>query len=74
MGPLTVSWLGDWAYRRSTRSRWVLWASAAMFAGLLWSSLDAPWSWIATAPFLAFGMLLFHAAEKRQRDEALRDR
>ena len=69
-----LSRLSDWAYRRSTRSRWVLWASAAMVAGTLWSTLDAPWSYLATAPFLAFGLLLFQAAEKRQRDEALRAR
>ena len=69
MGPLRVTGLSAWAYGLSTRSRWVLWVSAAMVAGLLWSALEAPWSWLAAAPFLAFGMLLFQAAEKRQRDD-----
>jgi hypothetical protein len=69
VGPLSVKRLSDWAYGLSTRSRWVFWVGAAMVAGLLWSGLESPWSWLAVAPFLAFGLLLFQAAEKRQRDD-----
>jgi Flp pilus assembly protein TadB len=71
---MTSVWhrLSRWAYGLEARRRWVLWVLLALVAAMLLTALPSPWSWVATLPIAAFGVLLFAAQERRQRDEAQR--
>lgn len=66
--------LSAWAYDLESGRRWRLWAVMAVVAAALVTALPSPWSWVTTLPIAAFGVVLFSAQARRERDEQERRR
>lgn len=62
--------LSGWAYGLEDRRRWGLWVLLALVAAGILTVLPSPWSWVATSPIAAFGVLLFASHARRERDES----
>lgn len=64
------SWSGlrTWALALSPRTAWALWAVAALVAAVVMTTLSSPWDWVAVAPLVAFGFVLFEGQSRRGSD------
>ena len=64
------SWSGlrAWASGLSTGAAWGVWAVVALVAGLVQTLVASPWNWVAVAPLVAFGFVLFDAQSRRDGD------
>lgn len=64
------SWSGlrAWAHGLSTGAAWGVWLAVALVAAGLMTSLSSPWDWVAVAPLVAFGFVLFDAQSRRDGD------
>lgn len=67
---MRISWSGlrAWALALSPVATWALWAVAALVATVLMTTVSSPWDWVAVAPLVAFGFVLFDAQSRRGRD------